>query len=67
MDHFISLGPLWAKRRAVIMWILREENRWGDMSYLLGAWSGCKKDGDFLFMEAKPTSGYCSNQVHHSI
>lgn len=29
------------------MRILKKENRLGDTSYLLGGWSGCKKNGDF--------------------
>ena len=38
---------MWTELRAEIMQISRKEKRWGDTSFLLGVWSGPKKDGEF--------------------
>ena len=47
VHHFLFSCPMWVRHRVDTMRILRKENRWGDTSYLLGGWSGCKKDSDF--------------------
>lgn len=40
---------------SINMQISRKETRWGDTSFLLGGWSGPKKDGELSMLNGNPT------------
>ena len=46
VHHSFFSCALWTELRAEIMQISRKEKRWGDTSFLLGSWSGLRKDGE---------------------
>ena len=46
VDHFLFRCPLWLDQRRNICRLASKSNRWGDLSFALGGWSGDAKDGD---------------------
>ena len=46
VDHFLFRCPLWSDQRQNICRVASKFNRWGDLSFALGGWSGDTKDGD---------------------
>lgn len=46
IDHFLFRCPLWIDQRRNIHNIAGSFNRWGDLSFALGGWSGVRKDGE---------------------
>lgn len=48
VDHFLFRCPLWTDQRRNICRLATKSNRWGDLSFALGGWSGETKDGDRL-------------------
>lgn len=46
VHHFLFCCPLWDQARPHMKQLADRHNRWGDTSFLLGGWSGSRKDGD---------------------
>lgn len=46
IDYFLFRCPLWSNQRQNICKVASKLNRWGDLSFALGGWSGERKDGD---------------------
>lgn len=46
VDHFLFRCPLWLDQRRNICRLASKSNRWGDLSFALGGWSGEAKDGN---------------------
>lgn len=46
VDYFLFKCPLWLDQRRNICRLAGKSNRWGNLSFALGSWSGETKDGD---------------------
>lgn len=65
VDHFLFRSPQWLEQRQTLFNLARKANRWGDLSFALGAWSNEKKDG--MLLDWKPSQEMVSATIKFAI